>query len=173
VGTTSIHEQASLLRDAVFSADDGIITTFAIVAGSTAAGFSSSVVLVLGFANVLADGISMASGIYVGVKSEKEFEKERGVSHWKSDSPIKHALIAFASFAFGGVWPLVPYLFIPKPSFFLTIAIVGISMFAVGVIKSYYTRKNWLRSGTEVVIIGLIAATIAYLVGFAVDRFVI
>lgn len=173
MGTTSLHEQASLLRDAVFSADDGIITTFAIVAGSTAAGFSSSVVLILGFANIMADGFSMASGIYLGIKSEKEFEKERGIAHWKADSPIKHALIAFISFVFGGVWPLLPYFFLPRPSFFLTVGIVGVSMFIVGMIKSYYTRKGWLKSGIEVVLIGLAAAMIAYVVGFVVDRFII
>ena len=173
MGTTSIHEQASLLRDAVFSADDGIITTFAIVAGSTAAGFSSNVVLVLGFANVLADGFSMASGIYIGVKSEQEFEKARGVVHWKTDSPINHAVLAFVSFAFGGVWPLVPYLFLAHPSFYLSIAIVAVSMFLIGVGKSFYTKKNWLKSGLEVFIIGMIAATIAYLAGFVIDRYII
>ena len=168
----SLNEQAALLRDAVFSADDGIITTFAIVAGSTAAGFSSSVVLILGFANVFADGFSMASGIYVGVKSEREFERANGVSHWKTDSPINHALISFTSFAFGGIWPLVPYLFLERPSFYLSIAIVAASMFLIGVAKSFYTKKNWLKSGLEVLIIGLIAATIAYLAGFVLDRIV-
>lgn len=169
----SINEQAALLRDAVFSADDGIITTFAIVAGSVAAGFSSSVVLILGFANVLADGFSMASGIYIGVKSEKEFEKAKGVTHWKTDSPIKHAALAFVSFAFGGVWPLVPYLFIPRPSFYLSIGIVAALMFLIGVVKSRYTQKNWFKSGMEVLVIGLIAATIAYLAGFMMDKFVV
>lgn len=168
----SLNEQAALLRDAVFSADDGIITTFAIVAGSTAAGFSSSVVLILGFANVFADGFSMASGIYIGVKSEREFEKANGVAHWKTDSPVNHALIAFTSFAFGGIWPLVPYLFLERPSFYLSIVIVAVSMFLIGVAKSFYTKKNWLKSGLEVLIIGLIAATIAYLAGFVLDGIV-
>ncbi len=169
----NVKGQASLLRDAVFSADDGIITTFAIVASSTAAGFSSSVVLVLGFANVLAAGFSMAAGIYVGVKSEKEFEKERGISHWKSDSPLKNALVAYISFALGGILPLAPYLFTPRPSFYIPTLIVAASMFFVGAAKSYYTKKNWLLSGLEVLGIGLVVMAIAYISGYLIDKFVI
>ncbi|HJX59295.1 MAG TPA: VIT1/CCC1 transporter family protein [Patescibacteria group bacterium] len=173
MGKIGISEQASLLRDAVFAADDGIITTFAVVAGSHGAGFSSTVALILGLANLFADGFSMASGIFIGVKSEKEFEKAKGIGHWRADSPTRHALITFGSFAGGGILPLIPYFFIEHPSFFLSLGIVAASMFAIGVVKSIYTQKHWLKSGLEVLFIGMIAALIAYLVGFVIDRYLV
>lgn len=63
------------LGDAVFGANDGIVTTFAVVAGSTGAGLSSAVVIILGFANLLADGLSMGMGNFLGHKSEIEYQK--------------------------------------------------------------------------------------------------
>jgi VIT1/CCC1 family predicted Fe2+/Mn2+ transporter len=63
------------IRDAVYAASDGIVTTFTIVAGVTGAELSPAVILILGFANVFADGISMAAGSYLGTKSESDHYK--------------------------------------------------------------------------------------------------
>lgn len=60
------------LGDAVLGAIDGCVTTFAIVAGAVGAGFSGGVVVILGFANLIADGFSMAASNYLGTKSERE-----------------------------------------------------------------------------------------------------
>jgi VIT1/CCC1 family predicted Fe2+/Mn2+ transporter len=60
------------LRDAVYGAIDGAVTTFAIVAGVAGAGLSPFVIVALGLANVLADGFSMAAGNYAGTKAELE-----------------------------------------------------------------------------------------------------
>lgn len=61
-----------VLRDAVYGAIDGTVTTFAIVAGVAGAGLSPFVVVVLGLANVLADGFSMAAANYSGSKAERD-----------------------------------------------------------------------------------------------------
>ena len=58
------------LRDAVYGGIDGAVTTFAIAAGVEGAGFSSSVIIALGIANVLADGFSMAAANYLGTKAD-------------------------------------------------------------------------------------------------------
>lgn len=58
------------LRDMIYGAIDGSITTFAIVAGVAGAGLSPFVIVALGLANVLADGFSMAAGNYSGTKAE-------------------------------------------------------------------------------------------------------
>ena len=58
------------LRDLVYGAIDGAVTTFAIVAGVQGAGLSTFIILALGFANVLADGFSMAAGNYMATKAE-------------------------------------------------------------------------------------------------------
>ncbi len=72
----------SYLGDAVLGGIDGCVTTFAVVAGAVGAGFSSIVIIILGFANLLADGFSMAISNYLGRKSEREeVEKARKEEH--------------------------------------------------------------------------------------------
>ncbi len=66
------RQQTSTLSDWVLGAIDGSITTFAIVAGVVGAGLSAGVVVVLGVANLLADGISMAAGRFVGAQADLE-----------------------------------------------------------------------------------------------------
>jgi len=58
------------LRDTVYGAIDGAVTTFAIVSAVAGAGLSSGIIVALGLANVLADGFSMAAGNYSGTKAE-------------------------------------------------------------------------------------------------------
>ena len=64
--------KASYLRDWVYGGIDGAVTTFAIVAGVVGADLSARVVLILGAANLLADGFSMAAGNYSGTKAEHD-----------------------------------------------------------------------------------------------------
>ncbi len=77
----------SYLGDAVLGGIDGCVTTFAVVAGAVGGGFSSLVVIVLGLANLLADGFSMAVSNYQGTKSQREQveealrDEERQISH--------------------------------------------------------------------------------------------
>ena len=70
-----ISRGGNYIKDVVFSANDGLITTFAVAAGAAGAGMTSSVVIVLGLANMLADGLAMALGSYLGSKSRADFEK--------------------------------------------------------------------------------------------------
>lgn len=60
------------VRDFVYGAIDGCVTTFAIVAGVVGAERSPSLIVILGLANLLADGLSMAVGNFLGTKSELE-----------------------------------------------------------------------------------------------------
>jgi VIT1/CCC1 family predicted Fe2+/Mn2+ transporter len=63
---------ANYLPDAVYGAIDGTVTTFAVVAGSIGAGLPIRVVLILGIANLLADGFSMAAGNYAATRAERD-----------------------------------------------------------------------------------------------------
>ena len=65
----------SNLRDVIYGAIDGAVTTFAIVAGVVGAELSTRVIIALGIANVLADGFSMAAGNYSGTKAELDDAK--------------------------------------------------------------------------------------------------
>jgi VIT1/CCC1 family predicted Fe2+/Mn2+ transporter len=62
----------SYLRDWVYGGIDGTVTTFAIVAGAVGADLSNRFLLILGVANLLADGFSMAVSNYLGTCAEDE-----------------------------------------------------------------------------------------------------
>jgi len=75
------------LGEFVYGGIDGSVTTFAVVAGSAGAGLESSIVLILGFANLIADGFAMSVGSYLSTKSEKEhFEKHMAIEYWEVDN---------------------------------------------------------------------------------------
>lgn len=69
----SMGPKRQIISDAVLGGIDGCITTFAVVSGSVGAGFPSSVAVILGFANLFADGFSMAVSNYESSKAEQEF----------------------------------------------------------------------------------------------------
>lgn len=60
------------IRDFIYGGIDGSVTTFAVVSGVAGAGLPWYIVLILGFANLLADGFSMASSNYLGTKAERD-----------------------------------------------------------------------------------------------------
>ncbi len=68
----------SYLRDWIYGGIDGLVTTFAIVAGAVGADMSARVVLILGIAKLFADALSMAAANYTGTKAEhEEYQKIR------------------------------------------------------------------------------------------------
>lgn len=72
----SVRPEQNYLRDWVYGGIDGAVTTFAVVAGVVGAGLSARTVLILGAANLLADGFSMAASNYSGTKTERD-DKDR------------------------------------------------------------------------------------------------
>lgn len=62
--------ERSYLRDFVYGGIDGAVTTFAVVSGVAGAGLSSGVVVVLGFANLIGDGFSMAASNFLGTRAD-------------------------------------------------------------------------------------------------------
>lgn len=169
----TLHVRASYLRDAVFGANDGVVTTFAVVAGSAGAMLGSSVVLILGFANLFADGFSMAAGTYLGVKSEIEFEESGGSSKQHEGSPVKHGVVTFISFNLAGLIPLMPFLFKLEHALAISTVLVGLTLFGVGLMRGAYTKKHAFISGVEVLLVGGFAAIVAYGIGFIVHKYVI
>jgi vacuolar iron transporter family protein len=71
---------SNYLRDFIYGGIDGAVTTFAIVAGVVGAELSPAVVLLLGFANLFADGLAMAASNYSGTKSEHDnYDRVMGI----------------------------------------------------------------------------------------------
>jgi len=75
------------LPEIVYGSMDGIVTTFAVVAGSAGAGFTINVVLILGMSNLVADGLSMSIGSYLSKKSELDnYKKHRRIEEWEVEN---------------------------------------------------------------------------------------
>ena len=219
--------EGKYLKSVIYGGLDGIITTFAVVAGVAGATLSGGVVMIFGFSNLIADGLSMAIGDYLSTKSENEYnamEKDReawevetyiegekkemvdiymdkGVTREdaitmvdilskhkdafvdvmmveelgileNTDSPIKNALATFLSFFVFGFIPLIAYVlstFVPgmkSIAFTLAAVLTGTTLFVLGALKVKVTGAKWYKSGLEMLIVGGLAATAAYLVGY-------
>ena len=66
------HRLGPYIQDIVYGGNDGIVTTFAVVAGTMGADLPHFIIIILGLANLLADGISMGTGSYLSIKSERD-----------------------------------------------------------------------------------------------------
>ncbi len=214
------------LRDFIYGAIDGIVTTFAVVAGAAGAGLTSRVVIILGVANLVADGFSMSVSNYSGARAERqqrdrarreeaeqisllpEGEREevrqifaaKGLSgdaleavveeitadpdRWldtmlteelgyarPSGSPLRAAAVTFVAFIALGSLPLLIFIFqslsgveVPLP-FFWSAVLTGLAFFSVGTLKARFVDQVWWRAGTETLLIGGAAASLAFLVG--------
>ncbi|MEO9964226.1 MAG: VIT1/CCC1 transporter family protein [Reichenbachiella sp.] len=75
--------QYAYLSQFIYGGIDGGVTTFAVIAGAVGAGFGVEIIIILGIANLIADGFSMSVGSYLSSKSEQEkHEKYRKLEHW-------------------------------------------------------------------------------------------
>ncbi len=98
------------LREFVYGGMDGAVTTFAVVTGAAGANLDTSVILILGFANVFADGFSMAVGSYLSEKSDQDLSVSKGESKVEDhESPMAASIATFASFILVGFVPLSLY----------------------------------------------------------------
>lgn len=159
--------------DVIFGGIDGVITTFAVVAGVVGAGLSSLVIFILGVSNLFADGFSMAVSNYLATKSGNQIE------HTNYKKPIHSAYVTFLAFLIFGLVPLLPYIFqdLFKTSFYVTFTISSIltviTFTILGLLKAKATQKNWKKSVLETVAIGTGASLIAFFVGDYLSSFFI
>ncbi|MES2765353.1 MAG: VIT1/CCC1 transporter family protein [Bacteroidota bacterium] len=207
----------SYVRDWIYGGIDGTVTTFAIVSGVAGAELSSLIVLILGFANLIADGFSMAASNYLGTRAEQDDyrrteaieqrhielapegemaeireiysrkgfkgadlekvvevitnDKKRWVATMLAEeyglaaevrSPLKAAFATFTAFIVCGFVPMAPYLFSSANAFNLSALMTLIGFFIIGSVKSIWSNSRWWKSGLETVLIGAIAAGLAY-----------
>lgn len=213
------------IREFVYGGIDGSVTTFAVVAGATGAGLDDDIVIILGFANLFADGFSMSVGAYLGAKSEEQnYEKMRRHEYWEVDnlpeeeraeieeifrskgfegellqqvvdtitsdrdhwvdimmkhelelmpvdrSPFSIGTATFISFFIIGLIPLLPYLThfysnSTEYSFPVSAVLTGISFLVIGVFKAYVVHVPRIKAMAETLVLGAIAAALAYFAG--------
>jgi VIT1/CCC1 family predicted Fe2+/Mn2+ transporter len=94
-------------------------------------------------------------------------KEELGIFRERFVHPLKVALIMMAAETAGGLVPLTPFIITPNMQidFLASIIVTFTALFSIGVWKSSFTGKNKLTSGLEMVIAGLIATVIPYLIG--------
>jgi VIT1/CCC1 family predicted Fe2+/Mn2+ transporter len=162
----SRHQLPATIRhyfpDLVYGANDGIITTFAVVSGVVGADLSERIILILGFANLVADGFSMGASNFLSRRSYAEAAE-------RADPPeaTRHGAATMVAFLTAGTVPLVAYV-APLPDeyrFAIAIVLTLATLFAVGATRSLVTRLGWARSGFEMLVVGALAAAVAYGIG--------
>lgn len=150
------------LPDLVFGANDGIITTFAVVSGVVGASLSNRVIIILGFANLIADGVSMGASNFLSRRSDAEALEDPG-----RREAARHGTATLLGFVSAGVVPLAAYL-LPLPSdarFPAAIALTLASLFLVGAFRAFLTKARFVRSGLEMLLVGSLAAGVAFGIG--------
>jgi VIT1/CCC1 family predicted Fe2+/Mn2+ transporter len=161
------------IRELIYGANDGIITTFAVVAGVAGGGLSLRVVLIIGAANLFADGLSMAVGNYLSIRSHESVLETQALPEEEA-SPIRHACATFLAFVAAGAVPLVPYALPPLTvdRFAVSIGLTLLAMFSVGASRALITNVRWWRAGLEMMVLGALVAALAYGSGAIVARLV-
>jgi VIT1/CCC1 family predicted Fe2+/Mn2+ transporter len=161
------------VRELIYGANDGLITTFAVVAGVAGGGLSASVILICGVANLFADGLSMAVGNYLSIRSHESVLEAQGLPEEEA-SPVRHGLATFLAFVLAGTLPLLPYVAggVPEGRFAWSIGMTLAGMFAVGALRSLISTVRWWIGGLEMLALGGVVAAIAYWSGAFVARLV-
>lgn len=154
------------IRDLVYGANDGVITTFAVVAGVTGGTLSPVAVLVLGAANLLADGLSMGVGNYLGIRSDERVREAQELPEQEA-FPIRHGLATFVAFVIAGAVPLGPYVLAgPESNRFAWSTASSLAvLFTVGAARARIGTGTWLANGLEMVGLGTIVGAVAYYSG--------
>jgi VIT1/CCC1 family predicted Fe2+/Mn2+ transporter len=157
------------LRDLVYGALDGAITTMAVVAGTAGAALSARTGMILGLANLVADGISMGASNYLALKSELE-QTGRSIAE---EAPWRHGLATVAAFVVVGALPLTGYALGPLlhlPVLVVAGALAGLALLLTGAARAPFVRRRASRSAAEMLLVGAVAGAAAYLVGAVASR---
>ena len=154
------------IRDLVYGANDGIITTFAVVAGVAGGALSTPAVLIVGAANLAADGVAMGVGNLLAIRAHESALAADGRPE-EETYPWKHGVATLVAFVVAGSVPLVPYvLSVPTDGRLLWSALFTMgALFGVGVARAAVTRDRWWRSGSEMLMLGGVVAIAAYAAG--------
>lgn len=164
------------LSEFVYGGIDGAVTTFAVVAGATGARFDVKILLVLGFANLIADGFSMGVGSYLSSKSGQQLMVKKGQSTKGEPSPVIKGASTYVSFILVGLVPLLAYtvdtvLDLRAGNLFLIASVLTAFAFAgIGYLKSRVSQSPIVRSVLETLVLGALAAGFAYVLGDLLER---
>ena len=154
------------IRDLVYGANDGIITTFAVVSGVTGGALSHTALLVIGAANLAADGVSMGVGNFLAIRADERAREAQDLPEQEA-YPWKHGIATLIAFVVAGIVPLAPFL-LPLPDDARPAFSAGATMsalFGLGALRALVTRERWWKTGIETLALGAVVALAAYAAG--------
>ena len=161
------------LGEFVYGGIDGAITTFAVVAGSVGAGLDTNIIVILGFANLLADGFAMSIGAYLSANSERDKNQDQ-TTH---KSPFFVGISTYISFLIMGFIPLLIYVIdliynVHWDLFVIASILTGVVFIVIGSLKAYVTNRNYVKGIAQTLILGVIAAVVAFYVGDILEQII-
>jgi VIT1/CCC1 family predicted Fe2+/Mn2+ transporter len=170
----SLASRLNWLRAGVLGANDGIVSIAALVVGVAAASPSVTAIAIAGLAGLVAGALSMASGEYVSVSSQRDAERvaaeraraagEHGPAHLTS--AWHAALASLASFVVGGIIPMSVVLLTPEPARVLaTFASVVLALALTGVVSARLGGSPAGRAAMRNVVGGGLAMLVTYGIG--------
>ena len=111
---------------------------------------------------------AIAHRVSAGMEAEAEYTVgvELGLTSEEAWPPWKAAVLTGLSFAIASVIPILPFAIMEVTPAAIAAAIASIAaLFAVGASKAIFTRKSWVTSGLEMMVIGTLAALATYAIG--------
>ncbi len=158
--------------DLVYGANDGLVTTFAAVAGVEGGALAAITVLIVGMANLAADGLSMGIGNYLSIRAREQAREADGLPEEEAD-PVRHGVATFLAFVAVGVLPLIPYALALTPGSkrWTSAAVTFVALFGVGAARGVVTARPWWRTGLEVLVLGALAGAVAYATGAGIHAY--
>jgi len=167
--STFLYYFETYLGEFVYGGFDGCITTFAVVAGSVGANLDSSIIIVLGLANLLADGFAMSVGAYLSTKTNNNTNLDNNNNN-NNKKPFWVGATTYVSFIAIGIIPILIYIIdyihpISYNLFFISSCLTVLGFFVIGLLKTYVNKSNPVKGVIETLLLGGIAAIVAYSVG--------
>jgi VIT1/CCC1 family predicted Fe2+/Mn2+ transporter len=158
---------AAKVHDLILGGQDGLVNVLGVVLGVAAATLSTRVVLIAGLAATFAESISMGAVAYTSAKAAKEYSVSIGRKPPQeySDPIASGVTVGLASLA-GSFIPLLPFFLLPVGTAVLwSLVVCTLSLFVAGAAKANLTIGTWWKSGTELAVIGMLAALAGYAIG--------
>jgi len=149
------------LKDIVFGIEDGLITPLGVVLGVATSGAPNSIVILAGLAATFSNAVSMAAGDFLS--TEYQLEAYRRVR--AKQMAVQSASLMFIG-TLSGILVVAPFALLKGNAATLAslfIAILG--LFVTGALVTRITKRNWVRHGLQMVVIGIAAAGIGFLIG--------
>jgi len=149
------------LRNFVFGAEDGLVSTVGLLSGVSFAGLASREVILSGVILIMVEAISMAAGVYVSEDSEKELDPTEKENEWND------AGVMFLSYVLIGLIPLLPYIAIANTTvaFYWSVIASLVALFCVGLFKGFFVHSHPLKAALKMTAIGAVVIAVAVFIG--------